>query len=154
MTYAEWIIGGPTPLPEHHVLTLYGPERGVGPGCEDGEAVDPPVEQWEPMSYVGYQSSRVPDGETPECFAHHRIEAVSAPLGVILVTIGPDEQGTDGHSIIQPCFSGDSPAIGTQVVSDGNGCVRVPGTGEAGVGEVMRIADPAPDGTKRLDLLI
>ena len=154
MTYPTPIIGGPTPLPEHHELTLYAPATGVGKGCVDGAAVDPPVTQWEPLTYVGYQSSRAADGVTPECFTKHRVDEVSAPLGIILISIGPDEQGTDGHTVIQPCYTGSDPAIGSQVVSDGDGCVRATSTGENGIGEVMRIADPAPDGTKRLDLLI
>jgi len=154
MTYPTPEIGGPTPIPSHHVLTFYAPATGVGKGCVGTEEVDPPLEQWEPLTYVGYQATRAATGVAPEAFANHDVMENSAPLGAVLVTIGHDEQGKGGHSVIQPCYSGTAPAVGSQVVSDGAGCVRAATTGEEGIGEVMRICATAADGTKRLDLLI
>lgn len=146
------VVGGPTPLPIHHVLTLIGPTN-VGLGCEDEEETTyAPLQAWEPLTFVGWQSARAADGVAPEAFAMHKVTAPSMPVGVILVTLC--DLGCGGHSVIQVCFSGTNPAVGSQVVSDGDGCVRSATTGETGIGEVMRIMDAAPDGTKRLELLI
>lgn len=147
-------VGGPTPVPTHHILTMIGPASGVGKGCDPLtlESEDPPVEEMCPVTFVGYQTTLAADGAAPEGFTMHRIESNSAPVGVILVTLC--EPGCGGHSIIQPTYSGTAPSVGAQVVADGLGGVRAAVSGEVGIGEVMRICETAADGTKRLDLLI
>jgi hypothetical protein len=145
-------VGGPTPLPDHHVLTLIGP-TDVGPGCENEAATTyAPLQAWEPLTFVGYQASRAADGVAPEAFALHKVTGPSAPVGAILVNLC--ELGCGGHTVIPVCYSGTAPAIDSQVVSDGDGCVRSATTGETGIGRVMKIIDAATDGTTRLELLI
>ena len=147
-------VGGPTPLPVHHVLTFRGPED-VGPGCDPTSLVPTtysPLESWTPIIFVGWQATPCADGETPMAFTMHPVSMPLAPVAAILVSLC--DLGCGGHSVIELCYTGAEPAIGSQVVADGSGCVRSPSTGELGIGMVMEIIDDDTDGTKRLELLI
>jgi len=115
-------VGGPTPLPEHHVLTVKAP-TGIN------ETTGATVEQWAALAMTGYNSIHCADGEAPVCFAMHRVTRNDQPLGVILVG--------GKHTVIHPEYAGTAPATGTTIIASPDGKVKA---GLAtGVGYVMEV---------------
>lgn len=126
-------VGGQTPKPEHHILTVKAPT---------GVTSTAPVLQYAPLAMTGYNTDFCRSGEAPDCFALHRVADKDLPLGVILVG--------GKHSVLEIAYSGTAPATGAPVVATADGKVRAVGAGETGIGEVMKI-DVA---NARLELLI
>jgi hypothetical protein len=126
-------VGGPTPLPDHHVLSVRAPT---------GTRALAPVQRLTPLAITGYNSYFCADGEAPAAFAIGRVTLATAPVGALMVG--------GKHSVINVQYTGTAPATGTTITASPDGKVQAAGTGKTGIGIVMEI-DYA---NERLDLFI